>query len=55
VVDVNVALPDIERALDASLSDLRWVIGAYALTLAGGLNTIMLEAGEEPAELAAAA
>jgi EmrB/QacA subfamily drug resistance transporter len=34
VTIVNVALPDIERALDASLSDLQWVIDAYALTLA---------------------
>jgi EmrB/QacA subfamily drug resistance transporter len=31
---VNVALPDIQRDLDASLSDLQWVIDAYALTLA---------------------
>jgi EmrB/QacA subfamily drug resistance transporter len=31
---VNVALPDIQRELDASLSDLQWVIDAYALTLA---------------------
>jgi len=31
---VNVALPDIEQALDASLADLQWVIDAYALTLA---------------------
>jgi hypothetical protein len=29
---VNVALPDIERGFDASLSDLQWVIDAYALT-----------------------
>src|ERR1700712_236863 len=34
VTIVNVALPDIERALHASLSDLQWVIDAYALTLA---------------------
>jgi EmrB/QacA subfamily drug resistance transporter len=34
VTIVNVALPDIEQALDASLSDLQWVIDAYALTLA---------------------
>ena len=34
VTIVNVALPDIERALDASLADLQWVIDAYALTLA---------------------
>ena len=31
---VNVALPDIQRDLGASLSDLQWVIDAYALTLA---------------------
>ena len=31
---VNVALPDIQRDLDASLSDLQWVIDAYALSLA---------------------
>ncbi len=31
---VNVALPDIQRDLHASLSDLQWVIDAYALTLA---------------------
>jgi EmrB/QacA subfamily drug resistance transporter len=36
---VNVALPDIERALDASLSDLQWVINAYALSLAALLLT----------------
>ena len=34
VTIVNVALPDIEQALHASLSDLQWVIDAYALTLA---------------------
>src|SRR3954451_11971449 len=31
---VNVALPDIQKELPASLSDLQWVIDAYALTLA---------------------
>ncbi len=36
---VNVALPDIERELDASFSDLQWVIDAYALTLAALLLT----------------
>src|SRR5689334_3674171 len=36
---VNVALPDIERSLDASLSDLQWVIDAYALSLAAFLLT----------------
>lgn len=36
---VNVALPDIQRDLDASLSDLQWVIDAYALSLAALLLT----------------
>jgi EmrB/QacA subfamily drug resistance transporter len=36
---VNVALPDIQRAFKASLSDLQWVIDAYALTLAALLLT----------------
>ena len=31
---VNVALPDIQRELGASFSDLQWVVDAYALTLA---------------------
>ena len=31
---VNVALPDIQRALHSSFSDLQWVVDAYALTLA---------------------
>jgi EmrB/QacA subfamily drug resistance transporter len=31
---VNVALPDIQRSLHASFSDLQWVVDAYALTLA---------------------
>src|SRR6266542_2142441 len=39
VTIVNVALPDIERAFGASLSDLQWVISAYALTLAALLLT----------------
>ncbi len=39
VTIVNVALPDIQRSLDASLSDLQWVIDAYALTLAALLLT----------------
>ncbi|HEY7619597.1 MAG TPA: MFS transporter [Solirubrobacteraceae bacterium] len=39
VTIVNVALPDIERSLDASLSDLQWVINAYALSLAALLLT----------------
>jgi EmrB/QacA subfamily drug resistance transporter len=36
---VNVALPDIQRALGASLSSLQWVVDAYALTLAAFLLT----------------
>jgi EmrB/QacA subfamily drug resistance transporter len=36
---VNVALPDIERALHASLADLQWVLDAYALSLAALLLT----------------
>ena len=36
---VNVALPEIERDLGASFSDLQWVIDAYALTLAAALLT----------------
>src|SRR6478736_308414 len=39
VTIVNVALPDIEQAFDASLADLQWVIDAYALTLAALLLT----------------
>jgi EmrB/QacA subfamily drug resistance transporter len=36
---VNVALPSIERDFHASLSDLEWVVSAYALTLAAFLLT----------------
>ena len=36
---VNVALPDIQRALHASFADLQWVVDAYALTLAAFLLT----------------
>ena len=36
---VNVALPDIQQSLNASFSDLQWVIDAYALTLAALLLT----------------
>jgi EmrB/QacA subfamily drug resistance transporter len=36
---VNVALPDIQRALHSSFSDLQWVVNAYALTLAAFLLT----------------
>src|SRR5436305_8902899 len=34
---VNVALPSIQRDLNASLSSLQWVVDAYALTLASFL------------------
>jgi EmrB/QacA subfamily drug resistance transporter len=34
---VNVALPDIRLELDASFTDLQWVVDAYALTLAASL------------------
>jgi len=37
VTIVNVALPDIQKDLDASLSSLQWVVNAYALTLASFL------------------
>ncbi|HEX7058681.1 MAG TPA: MFS transporter [Solirubrobacterales bacterium] len=36
---VNVALPDIQRDLDASLASLQWVVDAYSLTLAAFLLT----------------
>ena len=38
---VNVALPDIQRALRSGFSDLQWVVDAYALTLA----VLLLTAG----------
>src|SRR3954452_12240896 len=44
VTIVNVALPDIQHAFGASLSDLQWVIDAYALTLAA----LLLTAGRWP-------
>ncbi|HEX2085950.1 MAG TPA: MFS transporter, partial [Solirubrobacteraceae bacterium] len=34
---VNVALPEIREQLDASLTDLQWVVDAYALALAAFL------------------
>ena len=34
---VNVALPNIQRSLDASFSDLQWVVDAYSLMLASTL------------------
>src|SRR4051812_49919270 len=36
---VNVALPNIQRDLDASLTGLQWVVDAYALTLAALILT----------------
>src|SRR5881227_2276616 len=36
---VNVALPDIQQEFSGSLSDLQWVIDAYALSLAALLLT----------------
>jgi EmrB/QacA subfamily drug resistance transporter len=36
---VNVALPDIQKSLGSSFSDLQWVVDAYALTLAALLLT----------------
>lgn len=36
---VNVALPDIQRSLGSSFSDLQWVVDAYSLTLAAFLLT----------------
>jgi MFS family permease len=36
---VNVALPDIAAELDASFSEVQWVVDAYALTLAALLLT----------------
>ncbi|MFL5941674.1 MAG: MFS transporter [Gaiellaceae bacterium] len=38
---VNVALPDIQKELDTTFTDLQWVVDAYALTLAA----TMLNAG----------
>lgn len=42
ILDINVvsvALPDIQRSLHSSFSDLQWVIDAYSLTLASFLLT----------------
>ncbi len=36
---VNVALPDIQKSLHSSFSDLQWVVDAYSLTLAAFLLT----------------
>jgi MFS family permease len=39
VTIVNVALPDIQQALNSGFSDLQWIVDAYALTLAAFLLT----------------
>ncbi|MFD6418214.1 MFS transporter [Streptomyces sp. NPDC060194] len=39
VTIVNIALPEIEEALDASLTDLQWVVAAYAVALSAALLT----------------
>jgi EmrB/QacA subfamily drug resistance transporter len=39
VTIVNIALPDIEEALDASLTDLQWVVASYAVALSAALLT----------------
>src|SRR5215208_2868309 len=36
---VNTALPQIQRDLEASFTDLQWVVDAYALTLAAVVLT----------------
>ena len=36
---VNVALPDVQKSLDATFTELQWVIDAYSLTLAALLLT----------------
>src|SRR5919204_1547329 len=36
---VNVALPSVQRSLDASLTGLQWVVDAYAITLAALILT----------------
>jgi hypothetical protein len=47
MASVNVALPDIQQALNSSFSDLQWIVDAYALTLAA----FLLTAGSSPAGL----
>ncbi|WP_019549448.1 MFS transporter [Streptomyces sulphureus] len=39
VTIVNIALPDIEAELGASLSDLQWVVASYAVALSAALLT----------------
>src|ERR671922_76876 len=43
---VNVALPDIQKSLHSSFSDLQWVVDAYALMLA----SLLLTAGSRGAQ-----
>jgi MFS family permease len=38
---VNVALPDIQQALNSSFSDLQGIVDAYALTLAAFLRCLI--------------
>jgi MFS family permease len=46
---VNVALPAIRDDLDASFTDLQWVLDAYALTLAALVLTAGSLADRQPA------
>ena len=39
VSSLNVAIPDIQRSLDASGSELQWIIDSYAIIFAGLLLT----------------
>jgi EmrB/QacA subfamily drug resistance transporter len=39
---VNVALPDIQRSLDATVSDLQWVVSAYSLVF----STLLITGGK---------
>lgn len=39
VTIVNIALPEIEQELNASLTDLQWVVAAYAVALSAALLT----------------
>ena len=34
-VIVNVAIPTLQRELDASSSDIQWIVDAYILVIAG--------------------
>ncbi len=39
-VIVNVAIPTLQRELDASSSDIQWIVDAYILVLAGLVLTM---------------